>query len=468
MSRIKIIITIVLILLGIVIGTTKVNAASANITASSTDVTVGTPVTISVNIYGAAWQINVSGAVSGVYSDNTDDAEDSTITKTLSFTPTSAGSYTINLSGNVTGSADTRATNVSGSVTINVKDAQASNNDNGAFEPQNNNGNNENSSSSIQKETSISSNANLANLGIYTYDFKGFRAANTSYNTTVPNDVTSVSVYAVPQDSGATYTVSGNTNLDVGTNKVVITVTAADKKTKKTYYIYVARKENEEKQEEVIPNAIDEKNEEKQDEEPLKVISIAIDDESEIYLEPEFKSDIYEYIINLKDKNSEKKIDKIPLKVVTNNEEAKIEILGNESLIDGENVILITIIGKDESEKLEYKITVKKNIEELEEHKEEILETDASEENELIYVKYKWYIIGGIILLLVIILLVVKISIKEKRKKKDYDIEVASISECENINNIKDEKNNDEEQDQKQNNYKEKKYKRSYKQGKHS
>ena len=60
----------------------KVNAVSAKLSASSTDVSPGTKVTITTTIQGAAWQINVSGAVSGSYSDNTDDAEDATITKT--------------------------------------------------------------------------------------------------------------------------------------------------------------------------------------------------------------------------------------------------------------------------------------------------------------------------------------------------------------------------------------------------
>ncbi len=467
----KTIIIMIVILFGIIFGTTKVEAASANITASSTEVIVGTPVTITVNIHGAAWQINVSGAVSGAFSDNTDDAEDGDITKTLSFTPTSAGSYTVNLSGNVTGGDDTRATGVSGSVTISVKDKEQSlNNDN----TQNQNSGNDNSNSDNNEEKPIiSSNANLANLGIYKYDFKGFRAANTSYNTTVPNDVTSVSVYAIPQDKGATYTVSGNKNLDVGTNKVVVTVTAADKKTKKTYYIYVARKENEEKQEEVIPNAIEEKDEKKEEEEPLKVISIAIDENSEIYLEPEFKTDIYEYVINLKDKDKEEKIDKIPLTVVTNRQDVKIEILGNDNLIDGENVILITITGKDENEKLKYKITVNKNLEEKKEEeatKEVISEIEENIIEEIPwYINYKWYIAGSIILVVLIVLVII-FNIRRKEDKEFYNIEVGGIKDNEEIKSIQDnEKNSNKEyeNDDVLNNIP-KKHKKSYKHGKHS
>lgn len=85
------------------------------------------------------------------------------------------------------------------------------------------------------------SNANLANLGTKKYDFTGFKPDETSYDITIPEDVTEVEVYAKTQDSNATYTVSGDKKLKIGDNKVTITVTAADGKTKKLYYINVRR-----------------------------------------------------------------------------------------------------------------------------------------------------------------------------------------------------------------------------------
>ena len=68
------------------------------------------------------------------------------------------------------------------------------------------------------------------------------------------------------------------------------------------------------------------------------MLSIAIDEEYEIYLNPEFKTDIYEYTIELKEDLTE-----IPLKAIANRENAKIEITGNEDLKEGENVITITV-----------------------------------------------------------------------------------------------------------------------------
>lgn len=85
------------------------------------------------------------------------------------------------------------------------------------------------------------SNAKLSNLGTKKYDFTGFKPEETSYDITIPEDVTEVEVYAKTQDSKATYKVIGDKNLKIGENKVTITVTAPDGKTTKEYYINVRR-----------------------------------------------------------------------------------------------------------------------------------------------------------------------------------------------------------------------------------
>lgn len=104
---------------------------------------------------------------------------------------------------------------------------------------------NTNTSNTTNTITSTSvagtSNAKLANLGLKKYDFTGFKPDETSYDVTIPEDVTEVEVYAKTQDSQASYAVSGDKNLKIGDNKVTITVTSADGKTKKLYYINVRR-----------------------------------------------------------------------------------------------------------------------------------------------------------------------------------------------------------------------------------
>lgn len=280
-----------------------------------------------------------------------------------------------------------------------------------------------------------SSDATLVDLGITKYDFKGFKPENTSYNTSVPNDVTSVSVYAKVKASGAVYSVSGNKNLDVGTNKVTITVTAPDGKTKKNYYIYVARQAAED--EEVVPNVIDENkntNEDDKKEEPLRLLSIAIEDGYEIYLEPEFKADLYEYIINYKGD-----LDYIPFKAIPNRENVKVDIQGNEKLKDGENTIVIKLIDEAKKEVVEYTIKVNKNIdnkvEDSETEKQENEETTANKKilntTNLKMDEKKLIIAAGVLALIifvVIILLVVKRKHKYLRLEEQNDEPIYKIS----------------------------------------
>ncbi|MBO4293582.1 MAG: cadherin-like beta sandwich domain-containing protein [Clostridia bacterium] len=109
----------------------------------------------------------------------------------------------------------------------------------------NNTTSNTNTSNTSTNITSTSvagtSNANLSNLGTKKYDFTGFKPDETSYEVTIPEDVTEVEVYAKTQDSKATYKVTGDKKLKIGENKVTITVTASDGKTTKNYYINVRR-----------------------------------------------------------------------------------------------------------------------------------------------------------------------------------------------------------------------------------
>lgn len=426
MKRIKLIISILasLILLGFM-HSHQVYAASASISAGNTSVNVGQSVTLTITIKGASWGVNLSGAVSGGYSDTTDDAEDGTKTYTTTFTPTEEGTYKINLSGTVTGASDSKATSVDDSVTIIAKNPTSSS----ASGSSSSSTTNTNSNSGTEQTQTASSNANLSNLGVVGYDFTGFTPNKTSYNTSVPNSVTSVSIYANLQNSGATYTVSGNTNLDVGTNKITVTVTAEDKTTKKNYYIYVARAS--ESNENVVPNVIEENTEETQEnveKEKLGLISIAIEDGYEIYLEPEFKNDIYEYVINLKED-----LEKIPLNAIANRENAKVEITGNENLQEGENLIKITVT--DEEETTEYKISVNKILDNEENTKLENIEIDNKEKAGYNTEENMWIFIL-IALVIFIIAIVAFIIINKRRHKKEFLYEESEeIEEAEKIEN---------------------------------
>ena len=273
-------------------------------------------------------------------------------------------------------------------------------------------GSSSNNSGSSSNNTA-SSNAKLSNLGITPNDFTGFKAGTTKYNVTVPNNVTSVQVYAKVQAPGAKYSVSGPyNNLQVGTNPIKVTVTAPNGKTTNTYTIYVARQAG--KDDEVTPNVIDEGNQEGEndeqtgtenpEQEELGLLSIEIDEEYEIYLNPEFKTDIYEYTIELKEDLTE-----IPLKAIANRENAKIEITGNEDLKEGENVITITVTDEETEEKVEYKITVKK-VMAMQEEKEQ----NNDKKNE----ETKWLIVAVATGAIAVIVIIVVSCILIKRRRK--------------------------------------------------
>ncbi len=89
--------------------------------------------------------------------------------------------------------------------------------------------------------TSKSSNANLSSLSVSGYTLSPeFNEDVTSYKVTVPNNVTSVDVSALAQDSKANVVVTGNGNLSVGKNNVMVEVTAEDG-SKKVYVVEVTR-----------------------------------------------------------------------------------------------------------------------------------------------------------------------------------------------------------------------------------
>lgn len=89
-----------------------------------------------------------------------------------------------------------------------------------------------------------SSNADLAGLQVSPGTLSpAFSADTTEYTVTVGGDVADLVVDAPAVDGGASVTVDGNENLQIGENKVVCTVTAQDGQTVKTYTITVTKVE---------------------------------------------------------------------------------------------------------------------------------------------------------------------------------------------------------------------------------
>lgn len=95
--------------------------------------------------------------------------------------------------------------------------------------------------SSVSTKYKGSSNNYLSNITVKGYKLnKTFTKERLTYFVTVPNNIKSVNISTSKESSSASVNISGNTNLSVGLNKVLIKVTAEDGRVK-NYRIYVTR-----------------------------------------------------------------------------------------------------------------------------------------------------------------------------------------------------------------------------------
>lgn len=98
----------------------------------------------------------------------------------------------------------------------------------------------------------LSDDAELKGISINGEEIADFDSKTTSYDMEVENDVTSINVN-VEKPVGATVDIQGDGELQVGSNKISIIVTAEDG-TQNTYTINVERKEEQEQQEDKYVN----------------------------------------------------------------------------------------------------------------------------------------------------------------------------------------------------------------------
>lgn len=208
--------------------------------------------------------------------------------------------------------------------------------------------------------TEKSSNANIKMIETSPVDFSGFKKDKFSgYEVNVENDVDKIYVNVTKEDSKASISLLNKTNSDTGkswvyikegSNEIDVTITAEDGTTKKTYTISVIRAEKEEEEE---PEEKPEEPEEDPMEEVFGLSEIKIEG---VELKPEFKTDVYEYKVKVED------LDKLKITTLATEANSNIEILGNDNLKEGENVITIVVKSKDEEKNATYQITVIKSV----------------------------------------------------------------------------------------------------------
>ena len=302
------------------------DAASASISASKTNATVGDTITISVSMNAAAWNTKLTGAVTKNFAGNSDDGENMNKVETATFTPTAAGTYTINLGGDVSDGTTNATTNVGGKVTITVAEKQ---------QPAQTT-----TQQTTQTQTNTQQQTPAQPAATYT---------NTNQTLYVKNNGTNVRKEAV---SGSIIT-----SLKAGTS-VQVTGIGSNGWSRvsvngQTGYIrsdlLTSTKPAEEQKEE-------EKQEEKKEETTDKSTNKALKDlvVENYKLSPDFTPETTKYSLDVKGD-----VDKLEITPVLQDEKSKFTIEGNDNLKVGNNIVKITVTAEDGTTRI-YTIAVAK------------------------------------------------------------------------------------------------------------
>lgn len=390
----------------------KVKAASGSLSVSKTNVKAGQSVTVSVSVNAASWDIHVSGAASINEADSSSSGDNVRKTFSTKFTPKKTGKYTVTLSGDVTDGQNNKVTKLSDSKTITVTEATSSNNTS-----------DNSTSNNTSTTTAKSSDATLRNLGVNPklYDFSGFSKTKTSYSVDVPEDVSSIYIYAYPTSTKATVTGIGTKSLKKGSNTFSIKVTAEDGKTTKTYSLTVNRTKEEDDKNNTTGNSTAENNTTENnttDENTTNTTSNETTNTSESGLTnievegytitPTFSDDIYTYNVDLPDGTKS-----ININTEKINDDVKVEIIGNDNLETGTNYITILVYNGDET--TTYQVVA--NVGVTSEESTAATNTNSQNGNN----KIKSSCIKIVIVIIAVIFIIYLIA--KHKKKDDYDDE---------------------------------------------
>lgn len=180
----------------------------------------------------------------------------------------------------------------------------------------------------VNREDTRSKNNNLSSIKLSTGTLSpSFSSGRTTYNVSVPFDVSSIKVDATAEDSKSKVTISGGSTLKAGAVTNVTIKVTAENGTVKTYTVKVTRGKD--------PNAQDEKNKNNY----LASLNLGYD----ITLNPKFDKKTTSYTVEVP-----YKIKNLNIEAVAEDEAfAKVDISGAENLEVGENEIKIIVTAED-------------------------------------------------------------------------------------------------------------------------
>lgn len=375
----------------------KVEAASATISANKTTATVGDSVKVTLKINAAAWNINVSGSASDSVVGFNSDAENQTTKKTYSINTSKAGTYSVSISGDITDASSTTPEKLSKSVTITVKAKSTSGS---------NSGSGNNTGGSTTKPSTPTEKYTDVNEKVYsTTDGLNVRKSANGAIIGSLSKGDEVTRTGIGNQGWSRIKLSNGTTAYVSSSYLTKTKPAEDKPKKEE------PKKNTTTNEEVNNTTSEGNNETKNNEvgnnntgenttttdESLGLSSLEI---AGVNFSDGF--DPSKHIYGLKLNFFVKNLD---ITAKANKEDAKVEIIGNQDFVEGENNVTILLTSADEKETATYqiKVTVPSEI------------ATAPQNN------IQFYIMCGSIIITAIVLIAIVTAIYRKVSNKSSD-----------------------------------------------
>lgn len=376
----------------------KVEAASATISANKTTATVGDSVKVTVTVNAAAWNINVSGSASDSIVGFNSDAENQTTTKTYSINTSKAGKYSVSISGDITDASATTPDKINKSVTVTVKAKSTSSSTNN-----NSNSNSTSNSGSTKKEPKFTS----VNQTMYTTGEVNIRKSYSTSSAIIKTveKGTKITRVGIGDNGWSKITYNGQTAY-ISSSLLTKTKPAEDKPkteepksntaTNQTTNTDVTNNEDVNNTTEFVNNEVDNSNTDNTN----AVLGLSKLEIAGVNFSEGFDPDIHSYTLKLnffvKDLN---------ITAEANKADAKVEIIGNENFEAGENNVTILVSSADNKETATYQIKVTIPS-----------EVASSPQNNI-----QFYLMCGTIILAAIVVIGIIISIYKKKNKTEVD-----------------------------------------------
>lgn len=376
----------------------KVEAASATISANKTTATVGDSVKVTVTVNAAAWNINVSGSASGSIVGFNSDAENQTTTKTYSINTSKAGKYSVSISGDITDASATTPDKINKSVTITVKAKSTSSSSNN-----NSNSNSNSNSGSTKKEPKFTSTSQT----MYTTGEVNIRKSYSTSSAIIKTVAkgTKVTRTGIGDNGWSKVTYNGQTAY-ISSSLLTATKPAEDKPkaeepkdnttTNQTTNTEVTNNEDVNNTTEPANNEVDNSNTDNTN----AVLGLSKLEIAGVNFSEGFDPSIHSYTLKLnffvKDLN---------ITAEANKTDAKVEIIGNENFEAGENNVTILVSSADNKETATYQIKVTIPS-----------EVASSPQNNI-----QFYLMCGTIILAAIVVIGIIVSIYKKKSKSEID-----------------------------------------------